>query len=117
MEAAIVYGPIHVQGSGAGEEDVDRLVSGYRFFGLPRFTGVPAKIKEELPAYRAAVAMIKPLEKREYAEGNGTLDMEAWWKSQRGACARGPLCCALCCSMSRTHTPPGARVQYPERLH
>jgi hypothetical protein len=27
--------------------------------------------------------MIKPLEERENAEGNGTFDMEAWWKSQR----------------------------------
>jgi hypothetical protein len=41
---------------------VDHLVSRYRFFGLPRFTGLPAKLKEELPAYRATVAMIKPLE-------------------------------------------------------
>jgi hypothetical protein len=62
MEAAIVFGPIHVQGSGVGEADVDHLVSRYRFFGLPRFTGLPAKMKEELPAYRAAVTMIKPLE-------------------------------------------------------
>ena len=41
-------------------------------------------MKEELPAYRAAVAMIKPLEEREDAKGNDTFDMEAWWKSQRG---------------------------------
>jgi hypothetical protein len=47
-------------------------------------TGLQAKMKEELPAYRAAVAMIKPLEEREDAEGNDTFDMEAWWKSQRG---------------------------------
>ena len=84
MEAASVLGPIHVQGNGVDEADVDRLVSRYRFFGLPRFTGLPAKMKEELPAYRAAVAMIKPLEEREDAKGNDTFDMEAWWKSQRG---------------------------------
>ena len=83
MEAAIVFGPIHVQGNGVDEADVDHLVSRYRFFGLPRFTGLPAKMKEELPAYRAAVTMIKPLEERENAEGNGTFDMEAWWRSQR----------------------------------
>ena len=77
MEAAIVFGPIHVQGSGADEADVDRLVSRYRFFGLPRFTGLPAKMKEELPAYRAAVAMIKSLEEREDTEGSDTFDMEA----------------------------------------
>ena len=59
-------------------------LSRYRFFGLPRFTGLPAKMKGELPAYRAAVAMIKPLEEREDAEGNGTIDVEAWWKSQWG---------------------------------
>ena len=84
MEAAIVFGPIHVQGNGVDEADVDRLVSCYRFFRLPRFTGLPTKMKEELPAYRAAVAMIKPLEEREDAKGNDTFDMEAWWKSQRG---------------------------------
>ena len=55
METAIVFGPIHVQGNGADEADVDRLVSRYRFFGLSLFTGLPAKMKEELPAYRAAV--------------------------------------------------------------
>ena len=32
-------------------------------------------MKKELPAYRAAVAMIKSLEEREDAEGNGTFDM------------------------------------------
>jgi hypothetical protein len=47
-----------VQGNGVDGADVDPLVSRYRFFGLPRFTGLPAKMKEELPAYRAAVAMI-----------------------------------------------------------
>jgi hypothetical protein len=47
-------------------------------------TGLQAKMKEELPAYRAAVAMIKPLEEREDAEGYDTFDMEAWWNSQRG---------------------------------
>jgi hypothetical protein len=83
MEAASVFGSIHVQGHGADAADADCLISRYRFFGLPRFTGLPAKMKEELPAYRAAVAMIKPLEERENAEGNGTFDMEAWWKSQR----------------------------------
>ena len=84
MEAAIVFGRIHVQGSGVDEADVDHLASRYRFFGLPRFTGLPTKMKEELPAYRAAVAMIKPLEERENAEGNCTFDVEAWWKNQRG---------------------------------
>jgi hypothetical protein len=64
MEAASVFGPIHVQGHGVDEADVDRLISRYRFFGLSRLTGLPAKMKEELPAYREAVAMIKPLEKR-----------------------------------------------------
>ena len=80
MEAAIVFGPIHVQGNGVNEADVDRLVSRYRFFGLSLFTGLPAKMKEELPAYRAAVAMIKSLEEREDAEGSDTFDMEARWK-------------------------------------
>jgi hypothetical protein len=75
--------PNHVQGQGADEAYAGRLISRYRFFVLPRFTGLPAKIKEELPAYHAAVAMIKPLEERENAEGNGTFDMEALWKSQR----------------------------------
>lgn len=84
MEAAIVFGPIHVQGNGVDEADVDRLVSRYRFFCLPRFAGLPVKMKEELPSYRAAVAMIKPLEERKNAEGNDAFDMEAWWKSQRG---------------------------------
>ena len=59
-----VFGLIHVQGNGVDEADVDRLISRYRFFGLSRLTGLPAKMKEELPAYREAVAMIKPLEKR-----------------------------------------------------
>ena len=44
MEAAIVFGPIHVQGNGVDEADVDRLVLRYRFFCLPRFTGLPAKM-------------------------------------------------------------------------
>jgi hypothetical protein len=78
MEAAIVFGPIHVQGNGVDEEDVDSPVSRYRFFGLPRFTGLPAKMKGGLPTYRAAVAMIKPLEEREDAEANGTFNVEAW---------------------------------------
>ena len=52
MEAAIVFGPIHVQGNCADEADADRLVSRYRFFGLSRFAGLPVKMKEELPAYR-----------------------------------------------------------------
>jgi hypothetical protein len=73
-----------VQGNGTDEADVDHLVTRYRFFGLSRFTGLPAKTKEELPAYRAAVAMIKPLEKREDAEGNGTFEVETWWKNQWG---------------------------------
>jgi hypothetical protein len=60
MEAAIVFCPIHVQDYGVDGAVVDHLVSRYRFFGLPRFTGLPAKMKEELLAYRAAVAMIKP---------------------------------------------------------
>jgi hypothetical protein len=34
-------------------------------------------MKEELPAYRAAVAMIKPLEEHDNAEGNCTFDVEA----------------------------------------
>ena len=42
MEAAIAFGPIHVQGNGVGEADVDHLGSRYRFFGLTRFTGLPA---------------------------------------------------------------------------
>ena len=75
MEAAMVFGPIHVQGNGVDDADVDRRISRSRFFGLPCFTGLPAKMKEELPAYRAAVAMIKPLEEREDAEGNDTFDM------------------------------------------
>jgi hypothetical protein len=44
MEAAIVFGPIHVQGNGVDEADVDRLVLRYRFFCPPRFTGLPAKM-------------------------------------------------------------------------
>jgi hypothetical protein len=83
MEAANVFDPMHVQGHGVDEADVDRLISRYRIFGLPRFSGLPAKMKEELPAYRAAVAMIKPLEERENVEGNDIFDMEAWWKSKR----------------------------------
>ena len=58
MEAANVFDPMHVQGHGVDEADVDRLISRYRIFGLLRFSGLPAKMKEELPAYRAAVAMI-----------------------------------------------------------
>ena len=41
-------------------------------------------MKEELPAYRLAVTMIKPLEEREDAEGSDTFDVEAWWKSLWG---------------------------------
>jgi hypothetical protein len=67
-----------VQGNGVDKADAGRLVSHCRFFGLPRFTGLPAKMKGELPAYRAAVAMTKPLEEREGAYGNETFDMEAW---------------------------------------
>jgi hypothetical protein len=112
MEAAIVFGPIHVQGNGVDEADADRLVSRYRFFCLPRFTGLPAKMKEELPAYRAAVAMIKPLEEREDAEGNDTFDAKAWSKSQRvdlrpwASALRAVLCRALPCAEL---LPPGAR--------
>jgi hypothetical protein len=43
MEAAIVFGQIHVHGSGVDEAEVDNLVTRYRFFSLPRFTGLPAK--------------------------------------------------------------------------
>jgi hypothetical protein len=75
--AASSLGPIHVQGSGVDEADVGRLVSRYIFFGFPRFTGLPTKMKEELPAYRAAVTMIKPLEEQVGAEDNDTFDMEA----------------------------------------
>ena len=57
MEAAMVFGPIHVQGNGVDDADVDRRISRSRFFGLPCFTGLPAKMKEELPAYRAAAIM------------------------------------------------------------
>jgi hypothetical protein len=32
-------------------------------------------MKEELPAYRAAVAMTKPLKEQEDAEGNGTFNV------------------------------------------
>jgi len=41
-------------------------------------------MKEGLPAYHAAVVMIKPLGDREGAEGNDTFDVEAWWKRRRG---------------------------------
>jgi hypothetical protein len=82
MESAIVFGPICVRGYGADEADVDHLVSRYRFFGLLCFTGLPAKMKEKFPAYRAAVSMIKPLEEQETAEGNGTFYVEAWLKNQ-----------------------------------
>ena len=34
MEAASVFGPIHVQGNGVDEADVDRLVSRYRFLAF-----------------------------------------------------------------------------------
>jgi hypothetical protein len=50
MEAANVFGSIHVQGHGVDVADADCFISRYRFFGLPRFTGLPAKMKEELPA-------------------------------------------------------------------
>jgi hypothetical protein len=79
--AASSSGPIHVQGNRVDEADVDRVVSHCRFFGLPRFTGLPAKMKEKLPAYRTTVAMIKPLEERKDAESNEIFDMEAWLKS------------------------------------
>ena len=116
MEAASVFGPIHVQGHGVDEADVDRLISRYRIFGLPRFSGLPAKMKEELPAYRAAVAMIKPLEEREIAEGNGTFDIGAWWKSQRGDLrAWASVLRTVLCHVPSS-CPPEARVQYPERL-
>jgi hypothetical protein len=85
MKVDIAFGPIHVQGNSV----VDRLVSGYRFFVVPRFTGLPAKMREELPAYRAAAALINSLEEQEDAEGNGTFDSGV-------TCARGPPCCARC---------------------
>jgi hypothetical protein len=66
-----------VQGHGVDEADFDRIISRYRFFGLPRFTGLPAKMKKELPAYRAAAAMMTLMEEREIVEGNGTFNMEA----------------------------------------
>jgi hypothetical protein len=119
MEAAIVClssAQSTCKATASTRQDVDHLVSRYRFFGLPRFTWLPAKMKEELPAYRAAVATIKPLEERGDAEGNETSDVRAWWKSQRGDLrAWASVLRAVLC-----HAPnscPGARVQYPERLH
>ena len=41
-------------------------------------------MKEELHANREAAAMIKPLEEQWGAVGNGTFNVEAWWKNQRG---------------------------------
>jgi len=109
---AIVLGPIHVRGNGVNEEDVDRLVSRYRFFVLPRFTG--CQMKNELPAYRAAVAMIKSLEEREDSEGNGTFCKPSTWKCggkfSGVTCARGPLCCSPCSAMCRTLAPRSARL-------
>ena len=96
MEAANDFDPMHVQGHGVDEADVDHLISSYRLFGLPRFSGLPAKTKEELPAYRAAVAMMKPLEER-------------GGKVSGVNCARGPLCYAPCCAMCLARAPRSAR--------
>jgi hypothetical protein len=74
-------------------------------------------MKEELPAYRAAVAMIKPLEEREEAEDNGTFDVEAWWKSQWGDLRTWASVLRAVLRHVPSSCPPGARVQYPERLH
>jgi hypothetical protein len=66
-----------VQSNGVDEARCQPPRLALTFLGFPRFTGLPAKMKEELPAYRAAVAMIKPLEEREDAEGNGPFDVDA----------------------------------------
>ena len=109
MEAAIAFGPIHVLGNGADAADVDHLVSRYRLFGLSLFTGLPAKMKEELPAFRAAVAMIKSLEERKDAEGSDTFDMEARWKIRRGDLrAWASLLGAVLCHVPNSYPPERA---------
>ena len=64
--------PCYQSKSTRGASDVDRIAGRCRFFLAERFAGLADKMKEELPSYLAAVAMIKP---------------------------------------------PGASLQYPERLH
>jgi hypothetical protein len=98
MNAAAIFDPLEVKANGVGSSDVDHIVEKYRFFNLPRFAGLVNKMKEELPSYLAAVAMIKPLHERLDKDGKGTFDIEAWWNVQQSdlrawaEVLRGVLC-------------------------
>ena len=99
MEAAVSFNPLSVKANGIGVSDVDRLAERYRFFDLVRFAGLAAKMKEELPSYLAAVAMIKPLNERLDEDDKDTFDIEAWWRSVHLGDLRAwadALCAVLC---------------------
>ena len=63
---------------------MDRLTERYRFFQVERFAGLAGKMKEELPSYLAAIAMIKPLNERVDEDNKDTFDFAAWWSVQQG---------------------------------
>ena len=91
------------------QKDVDRLAERQRFFELERFAGLADKMKEELPSYLAAVAMIKPLNERLDEDDKDTFDNEAWWSAHLGDLrAWADALCAVLCHVPNSCPPERA---------
>jgi len=109
MEAAVSFNPLSVKANGIGVSDVDRLAERYRFFDLVRFARLADKMKEELPSYLAAVAMIRPLNERLDEDDKDTFDIEAWWSVHLGDLrAWADALCAVLCHVPNSCPPERA---------
>jgi hypothetical protein len=52
---------------------------------LKEYAGAANAIKEELAAYKARIAQIRPLAERLDGDGKGTFDIQVWWRESEAA--------------------------------
>jgi hypothetical protein len=76
-----IFGVTNIITSG----DVDERARAYHFFSLKEYAGAANAIKEELAAYKARIAQIRPLAERLDGDGKGTFDIQVWWRESEAA--------------------------------